>query len=799
MPQWALASGPGAPSLVPTPIANTSSVAAPPADPTSASGAAAAPGDDQVLLLEVDVNGQPIGKVGEFTLRRGKLMARASELRDLGFQVPDSQPPNSTSLIPLSELPGFTFILDQQKQELHVTVGDSGLLPTQLHPLSSGPHEEHRVIESGTGVTINYDVVNTVAGGQAGVTGDMDLRAFSPWGVVSSGWLAYGGANATGPATNTAIRLDSSFTYADVNSLRRYSLGDFITGGLGWTRSVHLGGVQIRSDFSTRPDLVTFPMPSIRGSAAVPSTVDVLVDGSRVVSSQIAAGPFQTPQLPVMSGAGTISMTVTNALGQQVTVTQPFYASSALLAPRLQTFAAQAGLVRLKWGAVSNAYGKMAGTALYRRGLSPKLTIEGSAEGTPGAFVVGGGGVAQIGNLGVINFAASGTSGAGSTGAQLSLGAQHIGRVFSIGAASIVATRNYRDVAAMNGDGVRRKQLSAFASLSSRRFGAAGVAYGGVDQDNARTPVLVDVLRAEHSKVVSANYSLQFHHVSVYASEFQDISRTGGGSGVQMGLTIPFGRRSSVAVSATSDGNAQFQAQQSASQIGEWGYDGYLSAGKSNHAFGEVHHKSRAGLFTAGIDTNAGQTTLRLEGQGALSLVDRSMFVSNPIYDSFAIVDTGPMAHVHVLQENREVGRTNSSGRLLVPDMRSFDLNHITIAPTDIPPDAIVNDASREIRPQDRSGVVVRFPVKISHGALLRLVDEAGAPLAVGSIAQLRATGQTVPVGYDGEAYVENLGSYNAVSVERTDGRRCSVSFGYQPVPDEIPTIGPLTCREEKQ
>ena len=105
--------------------------------------------------------------------------------------------------------------------------------------------------------------------------------------------------------------------------------------------------------------------------------------------------------------------------------------------------------------------------------------------------MVGGGGVAQIGNLGVINFAASGASGAGSTGAQLSLGAQHIGRVFSIGAASIVATRNYRDVAAMNGDGVRRKQLSAFASLSSRRFGAAGVAYGGVDQDNARPPVLV--------------------------------------------------------------------------------------------------------------------------------------------------------------------------------------------------------------------------------------------------------------------------------------------------------------------
>ena len=110
-----------------------------------------------------------------------------------------------------------------------------------------------------------------------------------------------------------------------------------------------------------RPDLVTFPMPSITGSAAVPSTVNVLADGNLVVSSQVAAGPFEIPQLPVVSGAGTISMTMTNAMGQQVTVTQPFYASSALLAPGLQTFAAQAGLVRRNWGAASNDYGKMAG------------------------------------------------------------------------------------------------------------------------------------------------------------------------------------------------------------------------------------------------------------------------------------------------------------------------------------------------------------------------------------------------------------------------------------------------------
>jgi outer membrane usher protein len=270
---------------------------------------------DETLLLDVQVNGHSIGKVGEFTLRHGKMLARPDELRDLGFRIPASLIPGRDGLISLSDVPGLSWTVDQKAQELWVTVSDSRLLPTVLMPNGRETAEAHRTIESGTGVTLNYDLVNTLAGGQTGATGALDLRAFSPWGVASSGWLAYAGVSTSGSGTHTPIRLDSAYTFSDVNALRRYVLGDFVTSGLAWTRPIRLEGVQIRSDFSMRPDLVTFPLPSVAGSAAVPSTVEVLADGNLMVSSQIAAGPFETRQLPVMSGAGTISMTVTNALG----------------------------------------------------------------------------------------------------------------------------------------------------------------------------------------------------------------------------------------------------------------------------------------------------------------------------------------------------------------------------------------------------------------------------------------------------------------------------------------------------
>lgn len=761
-----------------------------PAGTPAAEPAAFAASNDEPLLLEVEINGHSTGKIGEFTLRRGILMAMPEELHDLGFRVPTSA--DRGSLIALSSVAGVTWKLDQTNQVLYVSIADAGLLPTMLRATSGA--QERRTIESGTGATLNYDIANTISGGQEGATALVDMRTFSPFGVASSQWLANANAGAGSGQTGRvrAIRLDSAYTFADINSLRRYSVGDFITSGLSWTRPVHLEGVQIRSDFSMRPDLVTFPMPAIAGSAAVPSTVSVLADGNQVVTGQVDAGPFEVPELPVISGAGMVSMTVTNATGQQVTISQPFYASASLLNPGLQTFSAQAGLVRRNWGSASYDYGKAAVAVVYRRGMTRKLTVEGSAEGTKGAFAAGGGGVLQIGNLGTVNVDGAIAAGASEPGAQLSAAVQRIGRTFSAGASAIVATRNYRDIASMNGDGVLRKQLSAYASVSMKRLGSVGVGYGGVDQDTSAATVSNSA--PQHSQVFSANYSVQFRHASIYVSEFENVVGSGGGHGLQVGIVIPFGKRSSVDMGATSDGYGTLEVQQSAPQVGDWGYQAYVSAGNATHAFAEAQVKTRRGLLTAGADTNDGQSTFRLEAQGALSVVDRGLFASNEIYDSFAIVDTGPIHNVRVLEENREVGQTDSSGRLLVPDMRSFDLNHITIQPTDIPPDVTVNNASVAMRPQDRSGIVVRFPIKFSHGALLQLVDESGAAIPLGSSATLKVTGATVPIGYDGDAYVEDLSPRNELAVELADGRHCTVTFDYKPAAGEIPLIGPLRC-----
>jgi outer membrane usher protein FimD/PapC len=40
-------------------------------------------------------------------------------------------------------------------------------------------------------------------------------------------------------------------------------------------------GFQVQRNYSTRPDLITYPLPQFIGQAALPSTVDLIINGQK--------------------------------------------------------------------------------------------------------------------------------------------------------------------------------------------------------------------------------------------------------------------------------------------------------------------------------------------------------------------------------------------------------------------------------------------------------------------------------------------------------------------------------------
>ena len=74
---------------------------------------------------------------------------------------------------------------------------------------------------------------------------------------------------------------------------------------------------------------MTWPLPAFSGEAAVPTSVDLFINGYRSGSTRLQpGGRLPLTNLPYINGAGDAVLVTTDALGRQVSTTLPFYVSS---------------------------------------------------------------------------------------------------------------------------------------------------------------------------------------------------------------------------------------------------------------------------------------------------------------------------------------------------------------------------------------------------------------------------------------------------------------------------------------
>ncbi len=766
--------------------------------------AAAASAAERSLALEVIMNGRSTGQVGEFIDRDGVLYAKPSELRELGIVVPPDIGAGNEP-IPLSALPNLHAALDEALQTLVVVATDAAQQPTMLGARASAPLAP--LSRSGYGAVLNYDILGTFTGQQDTGGGLLGFRAFSPYGLLQSTVLAN-----IDPTTGqrNIVALDTTYTYSEPDDLRQWLVGDVVTGALSWSRAVRLDGAQVTSDFALRPDLITYPLPIVSASTAVPSTVNVLVNGIRQFSEPVQPGPFIVQALPVVTGAGEVAVATVDALGRQTLVTMPFYASVALLKPDLASYSFEAGAVRQNYGLDTERESGWGASGSSRYGVTDWLTVEGHGEASNQLALLGVGVAVQIGSLGVLNAAVSGSTGHGglpasagsrASGPSISGGFQRISPDLSFGVSGTISTSGYRDIAAVTGAPMPRSTLNANIGYEFGALGNIGVAYLN-QMPRAQAPgllqasLLLNAVTNPKAELATASYSVPIAGaVTFYATGFKDLA-SGGSYGAGIGLNIALGGATSGSVGSSLDGgHATYQAgiTKSALEPGDYGYRLEDSEGAEPSRLVEGEFISPWGRVTAGVDQSPGQFAGRLDANGSLTLLGGEFFASNQIYDSFAVVDTGDIADVPVLYENRPAGVTDADGQLLVPSLLSYQNNKLAIDTTRLPPDIEVGQTSRLVRPPDRSGVKVDFHLRKVNAALLQLQDGQGEPLPLGSVAQV-AGQEDKPVGYDGEAYITGLTPTRHVAVALPDGTKCSVQFAYPPVEGAIPVIDPTRC-----
>jgi outer membrane usher protein len=269
-------------------------------------------------------------------------------------------------------------------------------------------------------------------------------------------------------------------------------------------------------------------------------------------------------------------------------------------------------------------------------------------------------------------------------------------------------------------------------------------------------------------------------------------------AGIFLGLSVPLDglASASAGVSRTPTGtNATFAAAKSMQpEPGSYGWRVSDSEGATPVRMAGASYRSTIGQIEGNVQQVGSDTNAWLQADGAVAVMGGGVFLSNRINDSFAVVNAGA-PNVDVLYENRPAGTTDAQGRLLIPNLRSYQNNTIAIDPRGLPLEADAPQTQSMVVPADRAGVVVDFGVRTeTKAAVVILTGSDGAFLAPGSTGRLEGSSETFVVGYDGRAYLKGLAATNTVAIGES-GSECHASFPFVFAKDQQAVIGPLVCR----
>jgi outer membrane usher protein len=777
----------------------------------------ATPPEPQSLILEVRLNGAVSPLLWQFELLPdGTLATSAERLRLLGFDLAPLGISGEQPLVRLSDLPGVTYRYQDTTQSVEIDAVDAALVPVVLDAGRIPEPIDPARIEHNLGVVLNYSLFADVAEAAYSLTGQYELRLLSPWGLVTTS--GFGGLAVSGDRPTEHVRLDTYWRYVDARHVIAYSVGDVVSesGELG---SIYrLGGIQVQRDFGSRPDLVTTALPIFSGTAAVPSMLDLYLNGMRYYRGEIGRGPFEFRSLPNIGGGARATVVLTDAIGRETRIDQPIFFAPLLLPRGMLDFSVEAGFPRLNHGTESFDYLKHpAASGTVRYGLRDWLTVGAHAEGMED-FVNGStGAIVRLGGLGTVTAKVAASWYQGTLDTYFSVDAEAYLAGVNLYAGIERAEAGYQDVVRATDRRTRiLRANSPDEDIPVPPVGPAGspllLAYSSRTERAGANFSLLDTgisfnytrlrLPQQEARIAGASvYRTLFGTVSAWANAYRDFGDQDE-YGVFVGFSVLLGNRvmSSADYAKTdrvSAVNARVWRDPDGSD-GSWGWT--LTASEPlrgdlpSRQSATVRYLTRFATLEGTVEQRHGDVRATAYIEGSVVAMGDGVFFSQRIDDGFAVVQGGG-ANTPVLSNTRPVTRTNRAGRALVPFLSSFQENLVSIDPAELAVDLRPERTEAVVVPGDRAGVVIDFGVERVAAAIVILVDAAGVPLPVGAVVTLDGAEEPAVVGFDGRTYLTGLAAHNRIRVRRDDGQECAAGFDFVPVEGEQVVIGPLTCQ----
>ncbi|MBY0293378.1 MAG: fimbria/pilus outer membrane usher protein [Alphaproteobacteria bacterium] len=770
-------------------------------------------------LFVVDINQLKTGDSALFLEdHAGDILANSLDLLKWRFILPKNLKTidhEGQSYYRLKDFSDLTYAINKKEMEINLVVPNYHFNPNVIELSKEGLVTP---MEPSLGTYFNYDTIGQKTEDFISLSGVFSVNLFNKFGTGFSDFL---GQHQDTPhcKKDKFVRLNSNWRYDDPKDMETLILGDSYTVPGLWGNSVGLGGIFWGTNFQTQPSFITFPLPSAKGVAVAPSLVDLYINDTLIGKHSTNLGPFDIKTIPATTGAGTVNLVTTDLLGRQQIVNVPFYVSTTLLTAGLQKYDYSLGFIRKNFGFESNNYRNFAFSGNHLVGVTNNFTSEAHLELLQNQQTFGIGGNYLLSTLGVFTVAGAMSFNSDKTdshkhnknsnhsfkhssskhsyhphtsinhslnkpGGLFSGGFQRQAQDVSFGGNIQTTSKSFVQLGTFPGR-APRYQLTSFIGLNL--YDGASTTIGYIRQENRYYPRL-SLLNANFNQTLSKDW---YFHISA-------LSNVGGRKHQSIFVTLTYALNDRTTLNVS--GNGQRHANQGTVQVTRslplgpgYGYNLYAANGQRDNYQGTFSAQNDMGTCLVGVAQQDNVTSGQVQASGAIVFLNKNAYLTRKVYQSFAVVEVPGYADVGVYSQNQIIGKTGEDGTVLVPQLLEYQNNPIRVDLDDLPIDANIEKGEMNVIPYYRSGLVVKFPIKPSSGATMKLTLPSGEPLPVGALVKLKT--ENIPVGREGEVYITGLEEHNTLSVEWGDEvYTCNVP--YQKSEDPLPDLGTIQCQK---
>lgn len=741
-----------------------------------------------VLIVDLYLNHQPMGDAFVLQVGEDEFFVEEAVLREWQINKPWPEPEvfRGENYYSISQFVGAKASFVLRSMELHVS------MPPSLMPVRSVDMNRDgiRARADDLGFYMDYDLSWNSQESTSAKTAYGLFRPviFGAFGNVSANltYRDYSGGNVFADEfSQSGLNvLELTYTRDDPDNMRSLRVGDIFTYPGSHGHALRMGGIQFGTNFATQPTFVTYPLPSFYGETAVPSALDIYVNGQLRQTRDVEPGRYVLEEVPVVTGAGNLQVVARDMLGRQQVFTQDFYLSTELLKEGLSDYSFNLGALRESYAMKNFDYGDIAGSATWRYGLRENLTVEGHTEFTDGVVMIGGAAQYGVESGGIIKSGLGLSTGKSGSGVNWQLGFQQQANLLSYNVEVSGSTKNFDLVGFY--ESLPKVQVLASGGRNLYEYGSLGVSvvHQSFHDRLART-------------IVGLNHSKTFRNLLSLTSflSFVDAETSGLSAGIR--VSMPFGNKHNVSggLSGGRSGTRVDAAIHRSLPIGTgYGYHLGASASHTNLVEAGVVAQGELGRYSLDVRSSNGTGTIWQAGtSGSVAYLSGMTKATRQIRDAFAVVNVGDFEGVRIYSENQEIGRTNENGQLFIPGLRPYLKNQLRIELDDLPLNARVGQTRTETAPYYRSGVVVNFDVRASNNVVLRAILPDGTPMPEGAIVVVENIDKSFPVGRDGRVYLQGIDRSSLIEI-RWNGKTCALDIPYPDSSAMVTRLGDIIC-----